>query len=479
MTEKAAGDGKAGCSPQGNDSNDKVKGNIDMQQPPTGTRRTPLDADRVFLRNEQIPHPGDLFFFRRQPIKDIFTSAIIVLDANVLLLPYKTDSSKIPDINAAYNQLINTNRLRLPAQAVREYLIHQADHIGEPIAYVERLTSLTIKPPSIAGFALMEQLDEYSELKEAVKGIATALEIFSSSLQKLRDKVLAWVEGDPISDMYAGFPRDVIVEPTVDNDQLLSELERRNRYNIPPGYKDKAKEDGGVGDLLIWKTILQIGASEQKPLIFVSMDKKSDWSVTKSNASISPRIELVEEYRRGSNGQPFYLITLSELVGLSGAAPEVVTELRRAEESQWQQTAEPEVDDSTVGEQLIMELNMEMGPGRESQVQPPLDVWRLYFGLDPNAHANVRQTILLRCRQTDDASYEARPIVKHHHTYSIEISGAKQPRPAILRLKRTSYHTYDYWVYVESSHQEYGSWFRWLEAHPNSDRVRGRMWAII
>ena len=41
----------------------------------------------------------------------------------------------------------------------------------------------------------------------------------------------------------------------------------------PPGYKDGAKDGGGVGDFLIWKTIATLGEQKKEHLIFVSEEE--------------------------------------------------------------------------------------------------------------------------------------------------------------------------------------------------------------
>jgi hypothetical protein len=46
--------------------------------------------------------------------------------------------------------------------------------------------------------------------------------------------------------------------------QLHNEKSRRYKNKVPPGYKDASKDDGGIGDFLIWKTLLLLGEREKK-----------------------------------------------------------------------------------------------------------------------------------------------------------------------------------------------------------------------
>jgi hypothetical protein len=125
--------------------------------------------------------------------------------------------------------------------------------------------------------------------------------------------------------------------------------------------------------------------------------------------------------------------------------------------------------------QLIMELTMEQGPGRETQVQPPLDVWIRYFGI---SFARLPRLRFSRRTNTARTNREVRPVVEHDHNWTIELDGAAVPRPAIIRFSRTAPQTYDYWVYTPGQKEyEHCRWI--LQSFENPIRRRGRRWLII
>jgi hypothetical protein len=125
-------------------------------------------------------------------------------------------------------------------------------------------------------------------------------------------------------------------------------------------------------------------------------------------------------------------------------------------------------------EDLIMELTMEQGPGRETQVQPPIGVWAHYFGVELEDPPPLRLTN----RKRRNARPENRPIVEHDHNWTIEIEAANVERPAIIRFHRTGNNRYDYWIY-ERAEQDYEH-CRWvLNNFSNPRRVRGRHWLVI
>jgi hypothetical protein len=123
---------------------------------------------------------------------------------------------------------------------------------------------------------------------------------------------------------------------------------------------------------------------------------------------------------------------------------------------------------------LIMELTMEQGPGRETQVQPPIGVWAHYFGVELDAPPRLRLTN----RKRRNPRPETRPVVEHDHNWTVEITGADVARPAIIRFHRTGTNRYDYWIYDQQD-TEYET-CRWiLNSFRNPVRQRGRRWLVI
>jgi hypothetical protein len=123
---------------------------------------------------------------------------------------------------------------------------------------------------------------------------------------------------------------------------------------------------------------------------------------------------------------------------------------------------------------LIMELTLEQGPGRETQVQPPLGVWAHYFDIDLEDPPDLSLTN----RRHPSPEAENRPVVEHDHNWTVEMMGAEVARPAIIRFHRTGQNSYDYWVYTQGDAEHTAC--RWiLDNFPNPHRQRGRLWLII
>lgn len=126
------------------------------------------------------------------------------------------------------------------------------------------------------------------------------------------------------------------------------------------------------------------------------------------------------------------------------------------------------------GDDLIMRLTQEQGGGRETQVQPPVNVWVAYFNLD----FLDLPTYQLRSRSEAWTTPEARPVVEHDHNWTIELLGAELPRPATLHMHRTDEFSFDYWIYrPEDDDFHHCEWM--LETFHNPHHTHGRMWLII
>jgi hypothetical protein len=123
-----------------------------------------------------------------------------------------------------------------------------------------------------------------------------------------------------------------------DHEAALVEARRRIEQEVPPGYKDAAKEegggaDGGAGDYLVWKQSVLEALRRDLPLVIVTGDEKEDWWWRHRTTFMGPRSELVEEFAAESE-RGFYLLRPSQLIEHADAlqvtvSEEAVAEVRR------------------------------------------------------------------------------------------------------------------------------------------------------
>jgi hypothetical protein len=161
-----------------------------------------------------------------------------------------------------------------------------------------------------------------------------------ASLKAASEKLKGEIGSDRVSQIYAGvLPPCVVDLPQGPEERakITAEAARRARLHIAPGYKDQTKEDGGIGDLMIWLTALQEADKRKKHCIFVTNEQKSDWWV-KSRGTFQPRPELLEEYRRHSEGKSVHFLPLSGLLASFEATAHTVEEVQKLEDTRREMT---------------------------------------------------------------------------------------------------------------------------------------------
>lgn len=287
-----------------------------------------MDKDLIFLNQRIYPNASDIFSVDIKSIDEIFNDCIFILDTNVLLLPYTTTSSGFDEIKKAFSKLIEKKQLFIPAQVAREFAKNRPEKIKNLFQQLNNIKS-KVNKPSTGQYPLLESLPEYKEAIELEKQIQEVNSKYSKKISELLDEIKNWRWNDPISSVYRNlFKPEFIVEISKSEDDIIKELERRNKYSIPPGFNDKSKDDLGVGDLIIWFTILEIAKEKNKDIIFVSGDEKNDWFYRSENQSLYPRFELITEFKNTIEDKTFHIIKLSQLLNLLGATEEAVQEVQ-------------------------------------------------------------------------------------------------------------------------------------------------------
>ncbi|MBB4712722.1 putative nucleic acid-binding protein [Streptomyces luteogriseus] len=262
----------------------------------------------------------------------LFSSAIIVLDTNVLINLYRSNERTRRDTFAVLNQV--QERIWIPHQVLSEFWRnrdlpsirgHHKSKAREACSALDKVSRSTrdaldrwLKDVHLANDNEVSQYVKNStnaiskimaEVKQFIEGQATkdALEGTSSTLtdpvlQKL-EQILQGRIGDPFSpDEY---------------DALVSEAARRADEKIPPGYKDfesdKTSEQAS-GDYLIWEQILAEAERCKREVLLVTGDVKEDWWVSgNGQGAARPRTELRVELRKRA-GVELYMLTPSQLL---------------------------------------------------------------------------------------------------------------------------------------------------------------------
>ncbi|MCF3609204.1 PIN domain-containing protein [Planktothrix agardhii 1033] len=291
----------------------------------------------IFITNDVYPEPWAIFNAKFKTTQEIKNDCFIVIDTNALLLPYQTSKATLEGIKNTYNKLISEKRLIVPGQVVREFANNRATKLCILYQDLSKKRDSIQLPKEGGSYPLLEALDSYQQAQELEKKLHDIRKEYSRKVGETLEYIKQWNWNDPVSSLYAElFSQEVILDLKIEElekPQIKEDLKRRFLHKIPPGYKDSAKLDDGIGDLLIWQTILEIGKTHKKSVIFVSGEEKPDWWYRTNDQKLYPRYELVDEFRRYSEGQSFHMIDLAELLELYGASEEVVEEVKQEEKS--------------------------------------------------------------------------------------------------------------------------------------------------
>lgn len=287
----------------------------------------------ILIINKIFPDPADIFATSHQPFAAVKEHCLYVLDTNALLLPYTTSSNSLEEIKKVYEKLLNEKRLYIPGQVAREFAKNRPERIKEIFASLNRKKD---KKQYAGKYAVLTVVDDYNKAVELEKNIDELQKEYSNKIASVIQQIKEWTWNDPVSQLYSLFAKGAVFEPEIDEAYLKEELAKRYTHKIPPGYKDGAKADDGIGDLLIWFTILELAKSQNKDVVFVSGDEKTDWFYKSEGQALYPRFELTSEFRAKTQRQSFHIIKLHQLLEVFGADMEVVKEVETNETFQVQ-----------------------------------------------------------------------------------------------------------------------------------------------
>lgn len=235
-----------------------------------------------------------------QEIAEIWSSATVVLDANVLLNVYRYSPAARDELLKALESV--RDRVFVPHQAALEYFKNRVPVISE---------QFTAKEKMLAGIddavrSLLKTLEEtHSQLGRRDKP-SEMMNKARERLSSLRDELMAaedsWLSDvnertDDLHSRVATLIRGRVGAPFAD--ARMAELggiaKTRIAAKIPPGYADADKDDGGVGDVILWQQVLEHAADRRTPVIIVTDDTKKDWLWIVRGRTLGPRPELARE----------------------------------------------------------------------------------------------------------------------------------------------------------------------------------------
>ena len=247
-----------------------------------------------------------------QQIKELWDTASIVLDTNVLLDFYRVSKQTSTELLAILGNFAEQGRIFIPYQSAYEYHANILSVIsGQKKMYDEALKHLDKFNEEVAKKRSHPFMDDdlanaFSDLYQKIK----------DNFNEKKDNLDHLLTENEIKDKLGEMLNGKVGEPFSDEDlaKIYKEGECRYIQKIPPGFKDSNKNGNEkYGDLVVWKEIIQYSKNNSKSIIFVSSDAKVDWYQKIDGKTICPLPQLREEFLN-ETGQIIHFYSLEQFL---------------------------------------------------------------------------------------------------------------------------------------------------------------------
>lgn len=252
------------------------------------------------------------------------TTALVAIDANVLLNLYRYNARTTNDLLAIFERF--GERLAIPHQAMLEFHRNRLTAIGNPDAAVQDVRSALQKNQRSTSDALARWAKQVAladaDLARLQADVSKVFEDILDAISKAEpDRVHAATpaaEDRVLSRLTTLVEGKVLPRPTEDVwTQWITEGKRRAEEQQPPGYLDADKDDhpeGAAGDYLVYRQACEEASQRQLDLVVITGDEKEDWWWRHRSVVIGPRHEMTKEFFDLSGGRQLFLLRPHDLL---------------------------------------------------------------------------------------------------------------------------------------------------------------------
>lgn len=251
-----------------------------------------------------------------EDLKTLWENAIFVPDTNILLHLIRHSANVRSQLAAVFER--KKEALWIPYQVGAEFQRRRLDVQQHAMDAYDKLTEEMTSSVNQA----RNKLNQYRA--HPVIDIERELTALDAYLADFEKRMAAARSKHPTEELATSFQRvtelfagRVGAKPTEERlAAIRKEGEERYAKKIPPGFEDAKKGgDGGdkFGDLIIWKEMIHKAKAEQRPIIFVTDDGKSDWWHIHHGKKLGPHPFLVEEFLEAT-GQQFHIYELPQFL---------------------------------------------------------------------------------------------------------------------------------------------------------------------
>jgi hypothetical protein len=273
-------------------------------------------------------------------VANLAKKALFVIDTSCLLLPFDLKQEQLDDLEVVVKRMSSENRLFVPARALREFVRNRSAKMANAYKALSDAKMPTFSLPFELSSSVLFTSAAFKGMMDSVEKLMAASEAYKKHIEDLKHEVRDWNCNDRISKLYEiALPADKIIYPDESTDVLSKEFDtnRVKKTMVVPGSKDagsSSKGDGGIGDYVIWKSILALGKKMKQDVIFVSGETKDDWVVgiaqpNDGKEALYARFELISQFFSASGGKGFAICSFPKFLQLSGAKEGTVEDAER------------------------------------------------------------------------------------------------------------------------------------------------------
>jgi hypothetical protein len=261
--------------------------------------------------------------------REALTSALVAVDANVLLNLYRYNARTTADLFAIFEKL--GDRLVVPYQAMREFHRNRLKAIGNPAQASNEVRAALDKGRSGAVNALQAWSKKLAIDETEIRQLHADLDEAYQRLQDVVDRATpervhpsTSADNDPVLRRLAILLADKVLHRPAEKtwEILIATGKDRVERSVPPGYLDAEKGDqnpeGATGDYLVYAQACHEAKNRQMDLIIITNDEKEDWWWRQGPTMIGPRQEMTKEFF-DETGRRLFLMRASDLLNRSEA----------------------------------------------------------------------------------------------------------------------------------------------------------------
>lgn len=244
----------------------------------------------------------EFYKYSDSEIKTIWNECIFIFDTNVLIDLYRYSKESSDKYINILKKIKKEKRIWIPHQVGLEYhkrRIIQISELKDSYSWIKDTIETSIKNAQNKIDGKYHKEHPFLDLGEIDTNLEMCLKKVVEIINKTEKHHPDWFNNDTILDkldkLFIGNVGDGYPEEKLN--EIYKEGEKRYANCIPPGYKDEFKNDDErkYGDFILWCQIIDKAKESNKPIIFITRDKKEDWWWKQSGNTIGPRYELKKE----------------------------------------------------------------------------------------------------------------------------------------------------------------------------------------